>query len=266
VKSEGKSVHANGLDIYYREAGQGQPLILLHGATDTHKLWDPFIPDLSQSYRVITPDSRGHGRTNNPQGNLSYSLMADDLAGFIQVLSLERPYIFGYSDGGQIALELGMRYADLPGALVIGGAWYRFSKEYQDSLSAAGFVGPGEINFQVYESFAPADWRERMKSDHPSPVENYPVILLKDLAELFWTPLNYKPEDFLKIITPTMILVGEKDEMVPVQESREMANLIPGAELGIIPGATHTRVITSDGAFLKLIKSFFSAVTSSTIS
>ncbi len=135
---------ANGLDIFFQEAGQGRPLILLHGATDTHTLWKPFIPGLSKYFKVITPDSRGHGRTFNPIGTLSYKVMADDLAAFIQAKRLEKPFVFGYSDGGQAALDFGMRYPDIPGALVIGGAWYRFSKEYRCGLSRAGFVGPGK--------------------------------------------------------------------------------------------------------------------------
>ena len=97
---------ANGLDIFYKEFGEGQALILLHGATDTHKLWNPHHPELSKYFRVITPDSRGHGRSLNPSWQLSYQQMADDLAGLIQKLKLVKPYIFGYSDGGQALREL----------------------------------------------------------------------------------------------------------------------------------------------------------------
>ena len=252
----GKFAQANGLEIFYREAGQGKPLILLHGATDTHTLWTPFIPDFLKFYKVIAPDSRGHGRTLNPLGMLSYPQMADDLAAFIQELDLEKPYIFGYSDGGQIALDLGMRYPDLAGALVIGGAWYRFSENYQDSLRKNGFLGPGEIDFQVFNKFAPADWIERMRKFHPNPDPNYPKVLMRNLATLFWTPLNYEREDFLEIQAPTLVLVGENDEMVPPEESREMAEMIPGAEFAIIPGTTHTQVIVPGGECLSVVIDF----------
>jgi pimeloyl-ACP methyl ester carboxylesterase len=253
---EGNYIAANGLDIYYREVGQGKPLILLHGATDTHKLWQPFLPDLAPSFRVLTPDSRGHGRTLNPAGKLSYPLLADDLAGFIRELDLEKPLILGYSDGGQTALEFGMRYPDVPGALLIGGAWFRFSSQYQDSLRQAGFTGPDEIDFQKYEEIAPADWKERMRKFHIHPDPDYPETLLKNLATLFWTPLNYAREDFLKIQAPTLILVGELDEMVPPEESREMAAMIPGAEFAMVSGASHTRVIIPGGDFLAIVQDF----------
>lgn len=256
--AEGKFIHANGADIFYQEVGQGKPLILLHGATDTHALWTTSIPYFSKSYTVIAPDSRGHGRTLNPLGMLSYPLMADDLAAFIQELNLEKPYVFGYSDGGQIALDLGMRYPNLAGALVIGGAWFRFSAEYQHALKAAGFIGAGELDFQTYEKFAPPDWRERMGKYHPHPDPDYPEVLLRNLASLFWTPLNYDQEDFLQIQVPTLILVGEEDEMVPPEESRQMAAMIPGAEFAAIPDATHNQVIVREGEYLPIVIDFLS--------
>jgi pimeloyl-ACP methyl ester carboxylesterase len=253
---EGRYISANGLEIFFRESGRGKPLILLHGATDTHKLWQSFIPALSKYFRVFTPDSRGHGRTLNPSQELSYQDLADDLAALIYELDLERPFVFGYSDGGQAALDFGMRYPDIPGALVIGGAWYRFSAKYQDGLRQAGFIGPGEIDFQTYGEFAPEDWKERMSKFHLNPDPNYPEVLLKNLATLFWTPLNYGKEDFQKILAPTLLLVGELDEMVQPEESREMASLIPEAELAVIPGATHTQVIIPGGEGLPIVIDF----------
>ncbi len=249
---------ANGLDIFYKEGGEGQPLILLHGATDTHKMWDPHLPEFSKYFRVITPDSRGHGRTLNPTRQISYQLMADDLAGLIRELKLEKPYIFGYSDGGQAVLDFGMRYPDLAGALVIGGTWYRFSEEYQAAITRAGFVSLGKVDFEVFEKNAPPDWEERMRSAHPDPDPDYPRILLESLAQLWWTPLDYTEDDFKKITAPTLIIMGEKDEMIALAEAEEMAALIPGAELAVIPGAKHNDVLVEGGLFISLLLGFLS--------
>lgn len=120
----GSYVSANGLDIYCEECSSGQPLILLHGGTVTHKMWEPWLPVFAPHFRVITPDSRGHGKTNNPSGPIHYRQMAEDVAALIQALDLTRPAVFGYSDGGQIALELAMRCPGLASTLVIGAAWY----------------------------------------------------------------------------------------------------------------------------------------------
>jgi len=252
-------VKANNLDIFFQDQGTGRSLILLHGATDTHDFWSRHTTAFREHFRVLTPDSRGHGRSFNPSRQLSYRLMADDLAGFIQELKLERPFIFGYSDGGQAALDFGMRYPDLPGALVIGGVWYRFSEEYQAAIHSAGFIAPGRVDWNLYQDQAPSDWEERLRRAHPDPDPEYPRILLESLARLWWTPLNYTPMDFQKITVPTLILMGENDEIIPLAEAREMAMMIPGAELAVIPGARHNDVLSAGGQGIKPVLRFLIA-------
>ena len=127
----GHYVSANGLRIYYEDHGQGEPLILVHGGTVSSQLWQAQIPTFAQHFRVLAPDSRGHGRTVNPSDTLSYRVLADDLAAFVHALGLPKPLVYGYSDGGQIALELGMRYPDLARVLVVGAAWFKFTAAYQ---------------------------------------------------------------------------------------------------------------------------------------
>ena len=253
---EGKVVSANGLEIYYREWGSGRPLVLLHGGTDTHKYWKPSIPAFSKKYRVITPDNRGHGRTINPEPALTYPMMADDLAEFVRALNLESPIIFGFSDGGQAALDLGIRYPDLPGALVLGGVWFRFLKFYQDAISSFGFISPGLMDFEVYGKHAPEDWEDRLKKAHHDPRPGYPRILLSALAKLWWTPLEYTDEDLMEISFPVLVLMGEEDEFIPVEEAQELSNKITGAELAVIPGARHNDVIVARGVFLNIVLEF----------
>jgi len=256
---DGHFVTANGINIFYRDQGIGKPLILLHGGTDTHTLWNPHLPFFLEHFRVITPDSRGHGKTINPSTELSYRMMANDLAALIQALELDHPFIFGFSDGGQAVLDFGMRYPGLATALIIGGAWYRFSEEYKHALRKSGFVGPGEINYQVFEKNTSTDWMESLRQSHPHPDPDYPRTLLETLASLWWTPLDYKAEDFQLFTDPTLILMGELDEMIPLAEAREMAEIIPRAELAVIPGAAHNDVLIENGSFLNLVLDFLTS-------
>ena len=182
--------------------------------------------------------------------------MADDLAAFIQVLKLDKPFIFGYSDGGQIALDFGMRYPDVAGALVIGGAWYRFSLEYQAALKNAGFEGPGKINFETIDKNSFPGWIERMRAAHPNPDPDYYQTLLNEISILWWTPLNYKQEDFQRIAAKTLVLMAENDEMIPLKEARELTELIPGAELSVISGATHNDVVKEGSQALEIVLNF----------
>src|SRR5215204_7455738 len=89
-------------------------------------MWQTVVPHLVDGFRLITPDSRGHGRSTNPVGELFYTLIADDVAALIAALELTRPVVGGYSDGGQVALELAARHPDAASALIVGAAYPEF--------------------------------------------------------------------------------------------------------------------------------------------
>jgi pimeloyl-ACP methyl ester carboxylesterase len=236
---QGHFVQANGLNIYYEEYGSGIPLLLLHGGTVTSNMWRPFLSSLLPHFRVITPDSRGHGKTNNPSGELSYSLMADDVVAFMQALHLTQPLVFGYSDGGQIALEIGMRYPGLTTALVVGAAWYEFSETYLNSLKIAGFEGSGAVNIEKIQREQP-EWVNSLKTDHARTDDSeYWQTLLRQISILWWTPLHYTAEDFHNMIEPTLILIGDRDGLIELKQAVDMYQLIPNAELLVLPDATH---------------------------
>src|SRR5438046_9548275 len=96
----GRYIQANGLDIYYQEHGpsDGRPLLLIHGGILTSDSWRPYLVSFAEQYRVITPDSRGHGRTGNPSGSsLSSGLLADDINALSHAIGLHRPPLIGYS-------------------------------------------------------------------------------------------------------------------------------------------------------------------------
>ena len=237
-------VLANGLNMYYEEYGSGKPLILLHGGTATSSMWKPYVPSFAKHFRVITPDSRGHGRTNNPTGEFSYRLMADDVAAFAQALSLTKPFICGKSDGGQIALEIGIHYPNLTTGLVIGAAWYKFSETYLNFIKESPFEGPGIVNIERIQKEFP-DWVGVLKTEHARIDDpEYWQTLLRQISTLWWTPLNYTAQDFQQVIDPTLILMGDRDETVPVEQAVEMYHLIKKAELTILPNATHGSTIS----------------------
>ena len=164
----GHYVEANGLNIYYEEYGSGEPLLLIHGDTLNHNMWEQHIPEFAKHFRVIAPDSRGHGRTKNPGAALSYRLLADDMVALIQALGLVRPLLCGYSGGGQIALEMGMNYPGLVKAYVVGGASHRWSPQYYEVVRGMGIDGPGAVDFERMERRGSLLWaHKRGRNDSP---------------------------------------------------------------------------------------------------
>jgi pimeloyl-ACP methyl ester carboxylesterase len=234
--AQGNTISANGIKVYYEESGTGTPLILLHGGTATHTSWAAQLPTYTQEFRVLALDSRAHGKTHNPSGELSYRTMSDDVAAFIDALKLDKPLVLGYSDGGQIALDLGMRYSYLVSGLVLGGTVYKFTESYYGFLRELGLPEPGKVDFDAMD----ADWIAYLKAEHPREDDpEYWRTLMGQIAHLWWTPLGYTVDDLRGINAPTLIFVGDRDMGVGVEQAVEMYRGIPNAELAIIPNADH---------------------------
>ena len=135
---EGQFVRANGIDIHYVEAGQGAPLLLLHGGlVSTSPIWDgvpvawvSHMATFAEHFRVIAPDTRGHGRTVNPSGGpISYQQLADDIVALIDALGLDQPLLCGFSDGGAAATFVGLRHPDTVRAIVNHAGFDAFDPE-----------------------------------------------------------------------------------------------------------------------------------------
>ncbi|HKP53648.1 MAG TPA: alpha/beta hydrolase [Chloroflexia bacterium] len=239
---QGRYIQANGLDIYYEEHGQGKPLLLIHGGILTGGSWQPYLAVFAKHYRVITPDSRGHGRTANPAGSLSFELLADDMAALIQALDLQKPLICGYSDGGQVALEIGMRYPDLPQALIIGGAYVELTEASRKWVrSILGDEQSPDVDIEQFERDNPT-FAAGLQQDHGP--EDWKT-LLKQIKPMWNATLNYSQDDFARVVAPTLVLLGDRDGFVPVEEGVSMYRLLPNAEFAVIPGAEHNDFIFS---------------------
>lgn len=232
----GHIIPANGANIHYEVHGQGQSLLLLHAGTLTTAMWQPYLGTFAEHYRVITPDFRGHGRSDNPTGAMSYRLLADDVAAFVRALDLHKPLIAGFSDGGQVALEIGMRYSDLPQSLIVGGAFNTFTAAYGAWLrDVAGDEGSPEVDTGRFARNHP-DWAAWLQQLYGP--EDWKPLLVK-IKPMWATPLNYSPDDFARVVVPTLVLLGDRDELVPIEQAAEMYRLLPKAELATVPGADH---------------------------
>ena len=252
----GKYIEANGLRVYYQVYGESEPLLLLHGGTATSQSWASHLPAFAEQFRVFAPDSRGHGRTDNPTGKFGYRMMADDVAALIDALGLRRPLILGYSDGAQIALEIGIRYPGLAQALVLGGTQFKFSEAYlEDARTLLGIAESEEMDPEKLERKHP-EWVAYLREAHRHVYgPEYWKTYVKKIAALWLTPLHYAPEDLAAVTEPVLLLVGDRDG-VATEESIELFRLLPNAELAVAPASDHGFIEAKAGLFDALVLDF----------
>ncbi len=216
-------ITVNGVSLHYAVVGEGRPVVLVHGNGETHDLFDTEIRRLAEAgYRVYAPDSRGHG-ANEPLEEYHYTDMAEDMFCLIRELGLERPALYGHSDGGIIGLLLAIRHPDALGVLAVSGT----------NLSPDG-IDPSFIR----------EFTEINKK-RPDP-----------LITLMLTEPDIAPEELGGIAIPVLVTVGEHDLILP-SETQKIAAGLPHAELKIIEGADHGSYIDGSEVMGELLIQFF---------
>ncbi len=239
VDRSSRFVQVDGASIHYGDNGGGAPLILLHGGLSSGTHWEPLLPELADGFRVITPDSRGHGRSTNPSGELSYARLADDTAALIAALGLGRPVVGGWSDGGQVALELGARHPGCASALIVGGAYPDFDagglREAHRALLGAdpnGVPDLARLEAQLGE------WADEVKAQHPGGAERWRALVRQTAG--MWLDYEGLGQDRLEAITtPVLVLAGDRDELFTLELSVSLYRALPNAELAVCPWLSH---------------------------
>ena len=254
----GRFIEVDQATLYVEDRGLGAPLVLLHGGLSSSATWAAMLPHLVEDFRVITPDSRGHGRSTNPSGTLSYAQLADDVAALIAALGVARPVVGGYSDGGQVALELGARHPEAASALIVGAA-------YPDSstLGCGTCFGPS----LVPTTPAPPIWRqvdallgdvaELVKSRHPGGQEQWRA-LVEQTAPMWLDYPGLTPEELGAIDAPVLLFTGDRDGLIPLELIVSLYRALPDAELACRPNTDHFGAMMPERAelFAGMIRDF----------
>jgi pimeloyl-ACP methyl ester carboxylesterase len=225
------------LELYYEESGNesGPPLVLLHGAggtiDDPAGGWAGLAPSFAEEYRVIAVEHRGHGRTANPAGFMSFEQLGDDIAGLIEQLGIGPAHVAGISDGGVMALELALRYSERTRSIVVLGGNYSTHEGVQaygsqldpDALEQAAPEAAAAFAARHDQGKEPGWWR----------------TLLAQIVENNTHNPTWTPEDLRRISCPALLIAGEDDPFATLDQMATMKREIPGAEWLIVNHAGH---------------------------
>lgn len=210
--------HVNHRKLYYEVYGTGKPLLLLHGNGETHKVFDKAIPLLAKGFTVYTIDSRGHGQSDAAL-EYHYDDFTEDIKCFIDELKLERPILYGFSDGGIVGLLLAVKFPQLLSQLIISGA-----------NTVPEGIRTGWLRlFQCINA-----------------------IVKDPKMTMMLTEPNITAEMLRRIEIPTMVLAGSHD-MVKRSHTKYIADSIPNSKLHILQGEGHGSYVLHSTKIAKLI-------------
>ncbi len=258
----------NGVEINYRDVGEGYPVLLLHGFTGNLRTWALQIPALTREFRVVSMDHRGHGHSAKPTGPQDYSLelMAEDAYGLLNELDIRECFLVAHSMGGMIAQHLILTHPERVRALVVIDT----AAEVPDGLRRQDGARLAEI---ARDQGMEAVFEEQLRTNPMAGQLRAQPLLLQTWRQHFLLTsreaylycgqaiVNREPllDRLERINVPTLIVCGENDQPF-LEPSRRMHERIPGSELVVIAGAGHTPQIEKPADFNGALVEFLSRV------
>jgi pimeloyl-ACP methyl ester carboxylesterase len=235
-----------GIRTYYEVRGSGDPVVLLHGGLCTAETFDAQAAALAEHYRVWVPERRGHGRTPDVEGPLSYQVMADDTIAFLDKIDTGPVHLVGFSDGASVALLVALRRPDLVTKLVLIGQPISFDGTRPEMQAMLDSFTP---------DFLPPMLRQLYDAVSPDGPEHFDAVFTRVIAG--WRDTGATLEDLARIEQPTLILAGQND--IPTPEHLLAAQrALPAGQLGIVPGASHALPFEKPDIVNRLLLDFLS--------
>lgn len=237
----------NGLELYYETRGTGRPLILLHGGLMTIDLnFGPLLEPLAASRRAVAVELQGHGHTADTDRPMSIEALANDVVALLDHLGIAEADLFGFSLGGLVAYAIALGAPARVGRLIVASA-DAHRPPGRETAPLDDDRMPTTADFQTmrdaYEAVAP----------DPSHFDDFAARTSTMVHEFpGWT------DELRSLQAPTLLIFGDRD-FSPLGDVVELFELLPNAQLAVLPGTTHVGVTQRSSEMLGLITPFLDA-------
>ncbi|HEX6510862.1 MAG TPA: alpha/beta hydrolase [Chloroflexota bacterium] len=266
-------VRANGVSLYYEEAGNGFPVVLCHEFAGDHRSWAPQLRYFSRLYRCVTYSQRGYPPSDVPERLEDYGqdFLVEDMRALMGELGIEQAHIVGFSMGGSVVLNFGIRYPQLCRSIVAAGAGSGSTNREQFERDVAGVVeliqregiegfarvyanGPSRQPFKRKDPQGWAEFETRLAEHSATGQASTIQRVQRDRPTLYQIETDLDGLD-----VPTLILVGDEDEAC-VEPGVFLKHHIRGSGLAFFPQSGHTINLEEPGLFNTLVERFFHLV------
>lgn len=269
----------NDARLYYRESGEGFPLVFTHGLGGDHTNWNLQVPAFRERYRVVVWDCRGHGRSEVTASGYTIGGFVDDLGALLDHLGIARAHLAGLSMGGWITWRFALAHPERCAALALSDSAgvleaatpEEIEKKKSLFLASAAIAekqGRAPLvdatlalmfspQFLAANPAAVLPVRRRIEAD---PGLGYARTIRGLFANLWDRPEGSGFDQLGRLAAPTLVLAGELDQLTPLPTQRALARAIPGTRLEIIPRAGHVPCIEQPELWNRLVGEFLVTV------
>jgi pimeloyl-ACP methyl ester carboxylesterase len=257
----GDRVEVNGMQLYYEVSGEGDPLIVLHGAYMNIPMMGAIIPKLAETHKVYALEFQGHGRTTDIDRPITYPALADDVAAFMDSVGLEKADVFGYSMGSIAGLQLAIRHPEKVNRLVAASVAYDVSGWQPEFIDF--------IPKMTVEMFLEMPFAEDFKKLAANP-DGFPAVVEK-LIQLEKEPMAWEAE--VKTVKAPVLIITADADVATLEHSvalfrllgggvmGDMGKPLPASRLAVLPATSHTAVITQVELLQAFIEPFLKGET-----
>lgn len=262
---------ANGISQNYEITGNGNCLTLIHGAGDNLDMWWNQIPSFSSNYRVLTYDVRGYGQTETPPEGYSMSILVEDLYQLLKALGINETYVLGYSMGGRIAIGLTVSHPEVVNALICANSplvplqrsaeqMREMARLREERMKVMEKQSPEAAAQEFVTMVFSPGWPEK----HPDVIEHYKKTRLRNdpktsaIAMRSMT-MAEAPPDISRIKCPTLIIGGERDNLMGVDIIKSGQAAVAGSQLKMMPTG-HAAAIEMPVEFNTTVLQFLAGV------